>query len=557
MTAFLLKIVSLFRSFYTASGVDFDQLQAILTVKLTMDNRRNNAALARGWGHQKESNNRFLGVLFIYGLLGAFLCVFIALVPDFLLISSLLHGYILMMMCLTLVSDFSAVLLDTADNVIILPRPVDGKTLFMARMTHIVLYLGQILLALTLIPVLFLSIKFGVWAGITLFLTGVLTVFLAVFITSCIYLVIMRFANEEKMRDIINTFQILMTVVFFSLYQILPRFVDFDSLENSQFVPTLQHLAIPPVWFGGLMNTLVNGSFGTIQQALCLLAIAVPMGGLWLLSRYFSNFFNRKLANLGNDIRKIEKNTPSVKMGFWTKISEKITQNPVERAAFELVGWQLGRDRKLKLQLYPQLAYAPVLLVVTMLPLIKDGLGSLRDTQFYLFYIYFMGGMLNASLSLTPYSEDFKAAWVYYALPVERPGDVLLGSLKAQFIAFFVPFFLFLSVFIIGIWGFSTLGDLILGGLNCLVLTLLSATLTNKYLPFSMAQTDSASTGNAGRGLLLFFMAAFVGGIHYLIVITLPFLIWVLIPAVLFALVVLVKKYRQTTWKELNESDRF
>ena len=62
------------------------------------------------------------------------------------------YTYIMVMISMTLITDFSSILLDTSDNTIILPRPVDSRTLFAARLTHILLYLGQLGLGLTVIP---------------------------------------------------------------------------------------------------------------------------------------------------------------------------------------------------------------------------------------------------------------------------------------------------------------------------------------------------------------------------------------------------------------------
>jgi hypothetical protein len=47
MTEFLIKLIRLFRKIYTANGIDFEQLIAIVRVKLLTDNRRQNAAMTQ------------------------------------------------------------------------------------------------------------------------------------------------------------------------------------------------------------------------------------------------------------------------------------------------------------------------------------------------------------------------------------------------------------------------------------------------------------------------------------------------------------------------------
>jgi hypothetical protein len=57
------------------------------------------------------------------------------------------------MLSITLVSDFSPILLDTRDQYIIMPRPVNDKTLAISRITFIAIKLFNQVIALTL-PVL-------------------------------------------------------------------------------------------------------------------------------------------------------------------------------------------------------------------------------------------------------------------------------------------------------------------------------------------------------------------------------------------------------------------
>ena len=71
MINFYLKILTLLRPIFTRLGVNFEQLRAIVEVKLKMDNRRTryNQAAKK----QKESNSSFFWTLLIYAFLSSFL----------------------------------------------------------------------------------------------------------------------------------------------------------------------------------------------------------------------------------------------------------------------------------------------------------------------------------------------------------------------------------------------------------------------------------------------------------------------------------------------------
>ena len=106
MTKFLIKFVSLFKQLFISAGVDYEQLIAIVSIKLTMDNRRNNASLMRGKRNEtKESNNRFVMTLFMYLLLGLFVSAYVIIIDLPILSMSIFHGFRLVMLSITLITD--------------------------------------------------------------------------------------------------------------------------------------------------------------------------------------------------------------------------------------------------------------------------------------------------------------------------------------------------------------------------------------------------------------------------------------------------------------------
>jgi ABC-2 type transport system permease protein len=574
MTRFLIKFVRLFKKIFISAGVDFEQLIAIVTIKLTMDNRRNNASMMRGKRDEsKESNNRFAKTLLVYAFLGIFISLYVVAIDIPIISMSIFHGFIMVMLAMTLITDYSSILLDTADNMILLPRPIDSRTLFTARLTHISLYIGQVLFAVAIVPALIVGFKYGFIVLLIFILTAILSALFALFLTSILYLIIMRMTSEERLKDIINYLQIGMAIFIFAFYQLMPRLFEIKDIENVSFEPSWWNFFVPPMWMGGTMDAFITGNFDPTHLLLILLCCVVPILGLVEMNRSFSTFFSQKLAGLSTEYNAAETTSPPsptpstrgdastvrkpIQGDLSTRLSTYITSSPVESGVFQLVWKQLSRDRKIRLRLYPQFAYFFVMLIVILFSIFRRSGGidtiweELPETKWYLMFIYFGSTTLSASLALVPYSDDFKAAWVYFSLPIAKPGEVLLGSLKAQIFKFFLPFYAILSFILLSIWHLSVIDDLIFGLLNILIIALVYSVVNTPLLPFSEETNTQAQSGSFIRSLVNMLTFIVVAGLHYLATLV-PYLTWALMPVQVLIIYLLIKKYRDTAWKDVN-----
>ncbi len=418
MENILIKFIGLFRKVYESAGINFDQLQAIVRTKLMMDNRRGSASFIQGRHQSKESNSKFVIVLVIYALLGAITSVFMGV--GGLLGIAIVHSFILTFLALTLVSDYSSVLLDTADMSILMPRPVDSKTLFAARLTHISLYVGLLTLAMAFVPMIVAGVKYGIFGGIIFVFTALLMGIFAVFFTSFIYLLLFRFTSEERLRDIINYVQIGMAIFFYAGSQIFPRLFrlgDFKDMTNEYH---WWHYLLPPMWMSAPLDAYVNNALDVYHLILITECVVMPIMGLWVVNRYFSPYFNEKLAILSTDTEgvRVEKKNETQKQkatsdSLISRIADFITSSPVENGAFNFVWYQLGRDRKLKLRLYPQMAYSLVALVMVSIPYMDNGdfqgaLNEAAESKIYLMYIYLGTSMILGAMQMIAYSDDYK-----------------------------------------------------------------------------------------------------------------------------------------------------
>src|SRR5688572_13784624 len=262
MDKWILKVVLFCSKLLVRQGVDFERLKIIAQTKLLMDRRR--VYLSWGQQQQKENKNPLLITLVVYTVFGLFASTMIFAFESLVLSMIFIHSSLLFMMAMTMITDFSSVLLDTTDNQIILPKPVNSKTLFVARLVHILVYLLQFTIALSLFPVIFTFIAYGFIVGMVSIATVLLTVAIAVFITYLLYAVILRFSNEQKVKDIVGYFQIFMTIFFAVGFQVLPRLINFDNISANFQLHWYSYL-LPPVWMALTLESLQQFNFDTIH----------------------------------------------------------------------------------------------------------------------------------------------------------------------------------------------------------------------------------------------------------------------------------------------------
>jgi ABC-2 type transport system permease protein len=553
MDKLMLKIVLAFAKIFIKKDVDFEKLKIITETKLLMDRRRVRVTMKKQT--DTEPKNQVLLTHIIYGIFGMVFGVLIMNSADIVLGMILMHTYILFMMAMTLITDFSTVMLDTTDNQIILPRPVNSKTLFTARLVHILVYLLQFTIALALFPILFTFIRFGLAVGLGSIVTVLLTVGFAVFLTYLLYGLIMRFAGEEKIKDIVSWFQIVLTVFFAVGYQVLPRLIDLDALNRTFTLHTYSYF-LPPVWMGLTIEGVYLQHFDKLHLLMALLSFAVPLFCFWLMIKFLAPSFAKRLASLGNTNDAAPDKNAKVyytKKSYGDKLSALVSINKTEEAGFDLTWKMTARDRSFKMQFYPSLAY---LLVFAFVFVFKSGKDifmiwrTLADTKSFLWFVYLPMFSISSAIGLIAFNENFTASWVYLSSPLHQPGSLISGALKSLLVKFFMPVFLVLFAFCCYIWGFQIIDDFIFGLFNNILIFLLMAHFGNAYLPFSMQPNAKQQTGKLVKMILQLIIIALLVGLHYL---ALKF-VWAvpaLIPVSAAAVYFMLRVVQNYSWQKI------
>ncbi|HER2177919.1 TPA: hypothetical protein VJS51_001757, partial [Streptococcus pyogenes] len=230
-----LKILDRFRSVIVKTGADYDVLRLILRVKFQMDQRRVPTVLsARNGNKEQKEGNLYLRSLWLYALMGLIMVPFVVWdTGHYMLQMGLVTAMLMFMIMTSMISDFSSVLLDIRDRNIIMTKPVNGRTVGLARAIHAGVYLLLLTGSLTAAPLIAGLITHGIGFFLLFLVELILMNMLILVTTSLIYLFMMKFLDGEKLKDMINMVQILLSIGIAAGYQLVIRsfsIIDFNMV---------------------------------------------------------------------------------------------------------------------------------------------------------------------------------------------------------------------------------------------------------------------------------------------------------------------------------------
>ncbi|HTN17738.1 MAG TPA: hypothetical protein VL092_08670, partial [Chitinophagaceae bacterium] len=230
MNKFLLFLILLPKALWKGMGADVAHLKAILKVRLMLDDRR---PIAMGRQQTKKKKPvRFMTALGVFlSMLIGFMYTFPLHLDDRFMGLWLYFSVFLVMLSVMLITDFSTVLFDTRDKTILLPRPVNERTLLLSRLLHMFIYLFRIVLPMSLAGWVTFGLLEG-WKAVLWFpFAIILLTIIALFLVNGAYLLVLRFSKPGKFKDIINYFQIAFSILFFACVYLLPRAVSEEGFQ--------------------------------------------------------------------------------------------------------------------------------------------------------------------------------------------------------------------------------------------------------------------------------------------------------------------------------------
>lgn len=555
MVDLILKLMDSFKWLFRMLGVDYPKFRLILWAKLTMDNRQEKSVAQRRG--KKEMNNAMAWVVFIYVFIGLFMGLMLLGIKSLFVAMVLIFAMVMVMTAVALISDFTSVLLDTTDNAILLPRPVDGRTLAVARLTHIALYMLLISLSLSLATLVIGTGKYGPMFALAVVVALVFTVLFVVFVANVFYLLIFKLSRGDHFRDIILYFQIFMAAFAMGSYQLLPRMIQMDSFMNFQIPIRWWTFLVPPAWMASLTDLIVSGDLRGENAALASLAIVLPLICMLVVVRYLAPGFNRAISRLGLERGAGRGGEQAHREGprlmLW--LSRLWARDPQERSVFQLCWRVTSQDRKFKLKTYPTFGY---MVIIGLILVVFSGDSSTVETirniplsQKYIVFLYLGCLLIPIVLLQLRFSDKYEAVWIFRTLPFAHPGLIQRGSLKAMVAKYGLSVYLVLSILVLSIWGLNTIDDIVLGFVNMILASVVLGFPVRGDLPFSKKYGITRDAQRGITGFLLVMIPAAAGLIHF----GLTFVPYGTLAGIALSLILVVvglRLYGQLSWARIN-----
>ena len=513
---FSLKILDLFRPLFEAFGVEYEKMRLIVSMKLTLDKRKNNSS---------ENKNSLMQSVILYLVIGLVASRIIVMPIDIMTKMTVLFALIFVMLLTCFITDFSSVILDTYDRHIIGITDVKDITLNMAKIVHIIIYISIISLSISAFSILMILMAYNIGFCLLFILCMILMDFLLIMMTSVIYYLLIKIFKGEKLKDVLNLFQIFMIFVFSIMYYFITSSLS-DIQINYTFSINAYDLFIPFMWFASLFCVIFYGKIQTLYIIMAILGIIVPILSILIYIK-LTPAFERNLDKL-EQVSYNEKDSKS-KKSFASKLANKICKNNEEKSFFEFIYTNLSRDREFKTRVYPTLASGIIMPLVLLFVTydrsisIMEYLKSLSTTNNFL-NIYLAVILLQNCILLLKYSKEYEASFIYDVLPISKKKNIYSAEFKVIIIKLFVPIFIIIGIPYLILFKAKFIVHLLIAFVSTIFISMGTFRVNDKSLPFS---EDYAVTANTSNFLNIIKSIGFVGVavlLHYLIILKTPYI---------------------------------
>lgn len=464
-------------------GGDHARFRAILRVKLIVDDRREHGVLGMPG---RSSTRGFLTTLAFYALMGAPGGGFLVEVESPTMALLLANGFLLAVLTMALISDYTDVVVDSADTATLGHLPVSARTVLLARLAHIAVYLGLSGVAVSAFTLVVGSVRLHpLFAPVYLATLAAMLVFVVAVAVS-VLLLLMRWTDVERFKDVVLYFQIGSMLFILFAYLGVSEALDYEDFRSGWAPSGAWTWLLPPCWFSAPIELLLGDDSPPVLMRTAV-AVVVPANAAYLLVHVLAPSFQRLVDREAREGRESVRAEAPVRrpQGPALLLRRAFLRSPEERLGFDLCARLSARDRLFKSQVYPWMA---ILVGLPLLGLLGEGseiVDKLAHSPHSLVLLYAIAlATPIATFDLT-YTRDARPAWMYEALPIRARSEVILGGIKAVLVRFTLPLFAVYGLFFAAAFGWRGLLDTVLVLAVSVCAGLLAPIAVGRWLPFS------------------------------------------------------------------------
>ena len=488
-------------------GIDADQFRALLRISLWIDFRGSAQALT-GTG---STDNPLKGSLILYGVFSSLSALFVIILPAAAYARAAIAFGMLFLTMIMLV-DFGVTLVVADDVRIVGWRPVNARTYFAARLANTLILISMFSIAMFLVPAIAGAFaRHSAWWFPLVFLPSALLagVFITGLIAAC-YTTLLRLFRPDRFRGVLNAFQVGFMIFIVLAGQVGPH------IRHSKPRPRLTAIDsaawswldwLPSNWFAAPTELLLHGPSKRVV-ALSGLAIFATIALFAVISGTLSLDYLERLAAAAE----ASPSGVSTNRGIalWRRAVAWALRTPEERVMFDFFRQIFLRDRKIRLRVYPSLAYA---FVPGLLMLFR----SSSDLHLLALAPAAILGLLPIPLlSQLPYWGESHGEWVFATTGFESIADLALGIKKGIFFTFQLPALILFSVPLFFFAGPAAAGAAMFFALGVGLFTLeLTFLLISPGLPFTQEFTPGGSSGATMSGVVAMLALGVLGALAY------------------------------------------
>lgn len=470
------------------AGVDIGQFDTIVRTKLLLDQ----------YGGPKGSlpisgvYAMMMSGYWLFGLMIAIATIFIArgtfdVGPGLWLAAT--QTIMAVMLGLPLVTQYTAIFVDSTDIEIVGPTPVGDATLFASRLVHAALYTGVLAACVAFGPLVSGVFAYRWWAVLVVFpLATLLTVVLVVSGVGAFYGAALRIFGPRRFERLTLWIQVgLMSLAMGGGHLVMQAPWLRAAVEALVADPRLLVL-VPTTHSGALLELLCGTEATTARVVTAGLALALPAGALWLAVRLAAKHFSDGLAGRVEFARR-HVGWP-LEAG---RLLRRVARTPIESATIPMTTAMIRHDRMLVRGVWPQVIGMAVL-GLAMPVVLLEPLAELELAAKWFAPTMFLVGIADVAIADTlRVTQSGEASWLLRSLEPRAQDEVARGALRAALLGVYTPARLVLAAILTVMYGPTILPHLALAAALSSALSFRSMRSLTLRLPFSLTPTSQVN----------------------------------------------------------------